>query len=106
EAALVVVMATKGYPGHYGKGSVIGGLDAAAALDQVEIFHAGTKADDGRITANGGRVLGVAATGDTVAEAQARAYAAVGKVDWPGGFCRRDIGYLAIGREKTGKTGL
>ena len=102
EAALVVVMATKGYPGDYGKGSVIGGLDAAAALDQVEIFHAGTRAEGGRITANGGRVLGVAATGDTVAEAQSRAYAAVDKVDWPGGFCRRDIGYLAVGREKSG----
>ena len=63
EAALVVVMATNGYPGNYGKGSVIGGLDAAAALDDVQIFHAGTKADGDRITANGGRVLGVAATG-------------------------------------------
>ena len=64
EAALVVVMATKGYPGNYGKGSVIGGLDAAAALEDVEIFHAGTRAEGGRITANGGRVLGVAATGE------------------------------------------
>ena len=99
EAALVVVMATNGYPGHYGKGSVIGGLDAAAALDHVEIFHAGTKAEGGRITANGGRVLGVAATGGSVKEAQARAYAAVERIDWPDGFCRRDIGYLAIGRE-------
>ena len=99
EAALVVVMATNGYPGDYGKGSVIAGLDAAGALDDVEIFHAGTKAEGGRITANGGRVLGIAATGKSVAEAQSRAYAAVDKVDWPGGFCRRDIGYLAIGRE-------
>jgi len=99
EAALLVVMATNGYPGHYGKGSVIGGLDAAAALDHVEIFHAGTKAEGGRITANGGRVLGVAATGGSVKEAQARAYAAVERIDWPDGFCRRDIGYLAIGRE-------
>jgi phosphoribosylamine--glycine ligase len=102
EAALVVVMATNGYPGNYGKGSVIEGLDAAAALDGVEIFHAGTKAEGGRITANGGRVLGIAATGKSVAEAQKRAYAAVDKIDWPGGFCRRDIGYLAIGREKSG----
>jgi phosphoribosylamine--glycine ligase len=101
EAALVVVMATNGYPGSYGKGSVIGGLDAAAALEDVQIFHAGTKADGGRITANGGRVLGVAATGSSVREAQARAYAAVDKIDWPGGFCRRDIGYLAIAREKS-----
>ncbi len=99
EAALVVVMATNGYPGDYGKGSVIGGLDAAGALENVEVFHAGTKAEGGRITANGGRVLGIAATGKSVAEAQSRAYAAVDKVDWPGGFCRRDIGYLAIGRE-------
>ena len=99
EAALLVVMATNGYPGHYGKGSVIGGLDAAAALDHVEIFHAGTKAEGGRITANGGRVLGVAATGGSVKEAQARAYSAVERIDWPDGFCRRDIGYLAIGRE-------
>jgi phosphoribosylamine---glycine ligase len=105
DAALVVVMATKGYPGNYGKGSVIAGLDAAGALDGVEIFHAGTKADGGRITANGGRVLGVAANGKSVAEAQQRAYAAVDKIDWPGGFCRRDIGYLAIGRKKDGKSG-
>jgi phosphoribosylamine--glycine ligase len=100
ETALVVVMATNGYPGNYGKGSVIRGLDAAGALEDVEIFHAGTKAEGGEITANGGRVLGVAATGKSVAEAQQRAYAAVDKIDWPGGFCRRDIGYLAIGRGK------
>jgi phosphoribosylamine--glycine ligase len=98
--ALVVAMATKGYPGNYGKGSVIGGLDAAAALPDVEIFHAGTKAEGGKITANGGRVLGVCAMGKSVGEAQARAYAAVDKIDWPEGFCRRDIGYLAIAREK------
>jgi len=104
EAALVVVMATKGYPGNYGKGSAIDGLDVASAVEGVEIFHAGTKAEGGRITANGGRVLGVAATGTSVAAAQARAYAAVDKVNWPGGFCRRDIGYLAIGRETLGKT--
>jgi len=101
DAALVVVMATKGYPGRYGKGSVIEGLDAARAIEGVEIFHAGTRIEGGRITANGGRVLGVAATGKSVAEAQARAYAAVDKVDWPGGFCRKDIGYLAIQREKS-----
>ena len=100
DAALVVVMATNGYPGAYGKGSVIGGLDAAAAMDDVQIFHAGTKAEGGRITANGGRVLGVAATGKSVRAAQSRAYAAVDKIDWPGGFCRRDIGYLAVKREQ------
>jgi phosphoribosylamine--glycine ligase len=98
-AALVVAMATKGYPGTYQKGSVIGGLDAAAALPDVEIFHAGTRAEGGRITANGGRVLGVCGMGKTVTQAQARAYAAVDAIDWPEGFCRRDIGYLAVQRE-------
>ena len=96
---LTVVMATKGYPGSYGRGSVIGGLDVAAALEGIEIFHAGTKAEGGQITANGGRVLNICGIGRSVAEAQARAYAAVDKIDWPEGFCRRDIGYLAIGRE-------
>ena len=100
DAALLVVMATNGYPGTYGKGSVIGGLDAAGALPHVEIFHAGTKLEGSRITASGGRVLGVAATGKTVGEAQQRAYAAVDKIDWPGGFCRHDIGYLAVARER------
>ncbi len=104
QVALTVVMATNGYPGSYGKGSVIEGLDAAAALDHVEIFHAGTKAEGGRITANGGRVLNICAMGKTVAQAQARAYAAVDKIDWPGGFCRRDIGHLAIAHEKLEKT--
>jgi phosphoribosylamine--glycine ligase len=103
-AALVVVMATNGYPGNYGKGSVIGGLDDAAALPGVEIFHAGTKQAGGQITANGGRVLGVSATGASVGEAQQRAYAAVDRIDWPGGFCRRDIGYLAVERENVVKT--
>jgi len=102
-AALVVVMATNGYPGSYGKGSVIGGLNDAAALPGVEIFHAGTKQAGSQITANGGRVLGVSATGATVGAAQQRAYAAVDRIDWPGGFCRRDIGYLAVDREKTMK---
>jgi phosphoribosylamine---glycine ligase len=74
-------------------------VEAAGALDGVEIFHAGTKTEGGKITASGGRVLGVAAIGETVAEAQQRAYAAVDTIDWPGGFCRRDIGYLAIGRQ-------
>ena len=98
EAALTVVMAAKGYPGAYEKGSVIDGLDDAAALDDVEIFHAGTRADDGRILANGGRVLDVCGIGKTVAQAQARAYAAVDRIRWPGGFCRRDIGWRALSR--------
>src|SRR3954469_22182000 len=103
-AALVVVMAARGYPGAYHKGSVIAGLDVAAALPGVEIFHAGTKAEGDRITAHGGRVLGVAATGASVAQAQQRAYAAVDQIDWPDGFCRRDIGHLAVAREKVVET--
>jgi len=98
DAALTVVMATKGYPGSYGKGSVIEGLDEAAQVEGVEIFHAGTKVEGGKILANGGRVLNVCARGNTVAEAQARAYQAVGRIKWPDGFCRRDIGWRAIER--------
>jgi phosphoribosylamine--glycine ligase len=102
DAALTVVMAAKGYPGAYQRGSAIEGLDDAASVDGVEIFHAGTKSDGGRIVANGGRVLNVSALGKTVSEAQARAYAAVDKIKWPGGFCRRDIGWQAVKREKGG----
>jgi phosphoribosylamine--glycine ligase len=103
DAALTVVMATKGYPGAFAKGSIIAGLDDAAAVEGVEIFHAGTALSaDGRLAANGGRVLGVSAIGRTVAEAQARAYAAVDKIRWPEGFCRRDIGWRAVAREGTG----
>jgi len=98
EAALTVVMATTGYPGDYAKGSEIRGLDAAAQLDGVQIFHAGTARKDGKIVANGGRVLNVTAIGKTVAEAQKRAYAAIDKIDWREGFCRRDIGWRAINR--------
>ena len=97
--ALTVVMAAKGYPGHYARGTVIGGLDGAAAVDGVEIFHAGTKAEGGRILADGGRVLNVSATGRTVCEAQARAYAAIARIHWPEGFYRRDIGWRAVQRE-------
>jgi phosphoribosylamine---glycine ligase len=99
DAALTVVMAANGYPGAYARGSVIEGLDAAQAIEGVEIFHAGTKAEAGRIVANGGRVLNVSASGRTVAEAQARAYAAVDCIRWPQGFCRRDIGWRAVARE-------
>ncbi len=102
DAALTVVMAANGYPGAYGKGSPIGGLDAAAAVEGVEIFHAGTMAEGGRVLANGGRVLNITALGKTVTEAQARAYAAVDRIDWPGGFCRRDIGWQAVKRERGG----
>jgi phosphoribosylamine--glycine ligase len=99
DAALTVVMAAKGYPGDYSKGSVIEGLGDAAQVEGVEIFHAGTRASDGKILANGGRVLNVCGLGKTVAEAQKRAYQAVDRVRWPGGFCRRDIGRRAIERE-------
>jgi phosphoribosylamine--glycine ligase len=100
DAALTVVMAAKGYPGDYAKGSVIAGLAEAAQIEGVEIFHAGTKADGGRVLANGGRVLNVSARARSVREAQQRAYAAVDRIQWPEGFCRRDIGWRAVEREK------
>jgi phosphoribosylamine---glycine ligase len=100
DAALTVVMAAKGYPGAYAKGSLIEGLDAAAKLEGVEIFHAGTRSDGGHIIANGGRVLNVSARGNTVREAQGRAYAAVDLIRWSDGFCRRDIGWRAIERDR------
>jgi phosphoribosylamine---glycine ligase len=96
EPALCVVMATKGYPGAYDKGSEIRGLDAAGADPKVEIFHAGTRRDDTRILADGGRVLGVTARGHTITEARTLAYAAIDKIDWPQGFCRHDIGARAV----------
>jgi phosphoribosylamine--glycine ligase len=102
DAALTVVMAAHGYPGTYARGSVIEGLDAAAGVEGVEIFHAGTKQEGGRIVANGGRVLNVSAIGKSVAEAQARAYAAVDRIRWTDGFCRRDIGWRAVAREAVG----
>ncbi len=100
DVALTVIMATKGYPGDYGKGSVITGLDEAGKIDGVEIFHAGTAVKDGRLVANGGRVLNVCASGKTVSEARQRAYQAVDLIQWPEGFCRRDIGWRAVEREK------
>ena len=103
DPALTVVMAAKGYPGSYQRGSVIEGLDAAAEVEGVEIFHAGTKTDGGRILANGGRVLDVCALGKTVRQAQTRAYEAVARIHWPEGFCRHDIGWRAVEREKRRK---
>jgi phosphoribosylamine---glycine ligase len=100
QAALTVVMAAKGYPGAYAKGSVIEGLADAATVEGVEIFHAGTKQDGGHVVANGGRVLNVSALGQTVSEAQARAYAAIARIRWPEGFFRHDIGWRAIAGEK------
>jgi phosphoribosylamine--glycine ligase len=99
DAALTVVMAAKGYPGNYKKGTRIEGLDAAAQIEGVEIFHAGTRADGDHIVASGGRVLNICARGKTVRDAQSRAYAAVDLIKWPDGFCRRDIGWRAIERE-------
>jgi phosphoribosylamine--glycine ligase len=99
DAALCVVMAAEGYPGPVEKGSVINGLDAAAEVPEVEIFHAGTKSVEKMIQANGGRVLNVCALGASVTEARDRAYEAVSRIDWPAGFCRSDIGWRAIERE-------
>jgi len=99
EAALCVVMAAKGYPGSYKTGTEIKGLEEAGADPDVEIFHAGTKQDGDHVLAAGGRVLGVTARGADIAQAQARAYAAVDKIDWRGGFCRHDIGWRAVGRK-------
>ncbi|MEQ8668722.1 MAG: phosphoribosylamine--glycine ligase [Rhodospirillales bacterium] len=98
EAAMIVVMAAKGYPGKYQKGTEIKGLEAAGAVEDVVVFHAGTAEQDGKTLATGGRVLGVTALGKDVKEAQARAYQAVDLIDWPEGFCRRDIGWRAIKR--------
>jgi phosphoribosylamine--glycine ligase len=101
EAALGVVMAAEGYPETPLKGTRIAGLDAAAeAAPTVEVFHAGTALKDGAIVADGGRVLVVTALGPSVGEAQARAYQAVDRIVWPEGFCRRDIGWRAVARER------
>ena len=101
DPALTVVMAARGYPGHYSKGDEIRGLAQAAVLPGVEIFHAGTRREGDRILADGGRVLNVTARGATIAQARDRAYAAVAAIDWPGGFCRSDIGWRAVVRDET-----
>jgi phosphoribosylamine---glycine ligase len=103
EPALTVVMAAKGYPGAYQRGSMIEGLDAARDVEGAEIFHAGTKADGEKILANGGRVLDVSAIGETVREAQTRAYEAVSRIHWPDGYYRHDIGWRAVARENERK---
>lgn len=94
--AMTVVMAAKGYPGAYEKGSVINGLDALPETSSEMCFHAGTGSQDGQIIATGGRVLNVTARGASLKEAQERAYAMVDQIDWPEGFCRRDIGWRAL----------
>ena len=97
EAALTVVMAAKGYPGTPAKGGEISGLHQAEAKG-AKVFHAGTATDGSRLVANGGRVLNVTATGATVMEAQRAAYRAVDAIDFPTGFCRRDIGWREVDR--------
>jgi phosphoribosylamine--glycine ligase len=101
EAALTVVLAANGYPGAYEKGTEIRGLDDAAATGAT-VFHAGTAAEDAQILATGGRVLNVTARGANITDAQANAYAAVDAIEWPDGFCRRDIGWRAVAREAEG----
>ena len=97
DAALTVVMAVNGYPGEYEKGSEIKGIEEAEANGAM-VFHSGTKADGDKILADGGRVLSVTASAPSVAKAQAKAYDAVAKIDWPEGFCRSDIGWRASNR--------
>ncbi|ODT69099.1 MAG: phosphoribosylamine--glycine ligase [Pelagibacterium sp. SCN 63-23] len=99
EFALTVIMATKGYPGDYGKGSEIRGAEGIDG-PALTVFHAGTKRNGERLLANGGRVLNVTALGASVREAQERAYHGVDQIDWPEGFCRRDIGWREISREQ------
>jgi phosphoribosylamine--glycine ligase len=94
--AITVVMAANGYPGSYEKGSVINGLDALPEDSKNMVFHAGTTAADGKVTATGGRVLNVTARGASLQEARDRAYAMIDQIDWPGGFYRRDIGWRAL----------
>ena len=99
EVALCVVLAAKGYPDNPAKGSVIKGLDQAAASDpSVKIFHAGTKQVGKELVADGGRVLNVVGMGKSVAQARDRAYAVIDRIDWPDGFCRRDIGWRGLTR--------
>jgi len=100
-AALAVVLAANGYPGEYEKNTEIRGLEAAAAVEGVQIFHAATERRNGKLYATGGRVLNICAIGRDVAEAQARAYQAAGRIDWPQGFYRSDIGWRAVAREQT-----
>ena len=94
--AVCVVMASGGYPGTYAKGFQITGIDQAEAAGDVKVFHAGTSLQDGKLVNSGGRVLGVTALGDTLAEAQRRAYEAVGKIHWQDCFCRHDIAAKAL----------
>ena len=96
EASIAIVMATRGYPGEVPTGSVIGGLDAAALVPGVQVFHGATRAADGQVLAAGGRVLTVCAHAPELRTAHDAAYRAVGAIDWPEGFCRTDIGRRAL----------
>jgi phosphoribosylamine--glycine ligase len=100
--ALCVVMAARGYPGEYLRGSIIRGLETLPESSLGMVFHAGTATAAGGVVATGGRVLDVTARADSLAEARARAYDLVDRIDWPGGFCRRDIGWRALGRSGSG----
>jgi phosphoribosylamine--glycine ligase len=99
--ALGVVMAAGGYPDQYFKGHAITGLDADAGLSDRKIFHAGTTTAGNKVVTNGGRVLCCVALGDTVADAQKKAYELVDQIKWSNAYCRRDIGYRAVAREKS-----
>jgi phosphoribosylamine--glycine ligase len=94
--AICVVMASEGYPGDYQKGRVIRGLEEAAALPDVKVFHAGTTMQDGNVVTAGGRVLGVTAMGSTISAAKLQAYTAVKCIRWPGAWCRKDISDKAL----------
>lgn len=96
EHAVCVVMAANGYPDNYQKGTEIKGLDEAETINGVKIFHAGTTEQNGKILAVGGRVLGITALGNTLHDAQQRAYEAISHIDWPEGFCRKDIGWRGL----------
>jgi phosphoribosylamine--glycine ligase len=90
-------MASEGYPGSYEKGREITGLADAADVEDVKVFHAGTKLEDEKVTTDGGRVLGVTAIGNTISAAKLKAYTAVQKIRWPGAWCRKDISDKALG---------
>jgi phosphoribosylamine--glycine ligase len=94
--SLCVVMASEGYPGAYEKGREITGLDRAAAFENVKVFHAGTRVQDGKIVNDGGRVLGVTAIGNSISGAKLEAYRAVKEIRWPGAWCRKDISDKAL----------
>lgn len=94
--AICVVMASEGYPGDYQKGREIRGLEEAAAIPDVKVFHAGTTMQDGKVVTNGGRVLGVTALGNSISAAKLQAYTAVRCIRWPGAWCRKDISDRAL----------